>query len=73
MLEFAFEVLKVNRVEQKTDLINLQSQKAMTKLGAFRGRCFSSSPLPGPEGSGFCLFQLYPEEWPSIKEQYFRP
>jgi hypothetical protein len=73
MLEFAFEVLKVNRVEQKTDLINLQSQKAMTKLGAYREGFSSALRHLERKDPDSVYFSYILEEWPAIKAQYFRP
>ena len=74
MLEFAFEVLKVNRVEQKTDLINLQSQKAMTKLGAFREGVFRRHCVTrSGRIRDSVYFSYILEEWPAIKAQYFSP
>lgn len=34
LLRFAFETLQFNRVELKTDVLNLQSRRAMEKIGA---------------------------------------
>jgi len=74
MLQFAFEVLKVNRVEQKTDLINLQSQKAMAKLGAHREGIFRRHCVTWTGRIRDSVYFSYIlEEWPETKERYFRP
>ena len=72
MLEFAFEVLKINRIEQKTDLINLQSQGAMIKLGATREGVFRRHCLTWTGRVRDSVFFSYIlEEWPNIKARFF--
>jgi len=72
MLEFAFETLKVNRIEQKTDLINLQSQGAMTKLGATKEGIFRRHSVTWTGRIRDSIFFSYIlEEWPEIKARFF--
>ena len=73
LLQFAFEVLLFNRVELKTDVLNLQSQKAMRKIGAkeegiFRKHSITSSGRIR-DSIFFCITN---DEWPEIKQTIFK-
>lgn len=74
LLKFAFEVLKFNRVELKTDFLNGQSQRAMEKLGAiregiFRRHCVTWSGRIRDS----VYFSYILEDWPATKKAFFSP
>ena len=77
LMEYAFEVLGVARVDFKTDARNDGSRRALAGLGAtFEGvlRSFSPSRVPGEEGrlrdSAMC--SLLAGEWPDTRERLRR-
>lgn len=68
LLRHAFEDLGAVRVQFKTDLNNLQSQRAIEKLGATREGVLRRYQM---RSSGFVrdtvMFSLLAEEWPAVK------
>jgi N-acetyltransferase len=68
MLEHAFEVLGCERVQLKCDARNLQSQAAITKLGAkFEGRLRRHLILPDGYIRDTMMYSILPAEWPGVK------
>jgi N-acetyltransferase len=72
LLEYAFETLKVARVDLKTDARNERSRRAIAGLGAtFEGvlRSWSPSRVPGEEGlmRDSAMFSVIAAEWPAVK------
>ncbi len=73
MLNFAFEELKLNRVELKTAGTNLKSQRAMEKIGAVREgvlRKHSINDIGVARDTVY--YSFINEEWPAIKESIFK-
>ncbi|MEO5892943.1 MAG: GNAT family protein [Ferruginibacter sp.] len=72
LLQFAFESLGFNRVEIKTDAINLQSRKAILKIGAKEEGIFRKHQITS-EGRvrDSAYYSIINEEWPLIKSTIF--
>lgn len=68
MLRHAFESLELVRVQLKTDIRNIQSQRAMEKLGAKREGVLRKH-MRRPDGSwrDSVYFSIVDDEWPEIK------
>jgi len=73
LLRFAFETLKVNRVELKTDVLNQQSRKAIAKIGATEEGIFRKYQVTdtGRERDSI-FFSIIKTEWPDIKSRIFK-
>jgi RimJ/RimL family protein N-acetyltransferase len=72
LLRFAFEKLQVNRVELKTDLINLQSRKAILKIGAKEEGIFSKHQITSNGRiRDSVYYSIIDTEWPKIKRTIF--
>jgi RimJ/RimL family protein N-acetyltransferase len=72
LLTHAFEVLRVARVDWKTDARNQRSRRAIEGLGArFEGvlRNWGPSHAPGEEGRlrDSAMFSVTAAEWPDVK------
>ena len=69
-LTFAFEELGLRRVALKTHHDNLQSQKAMRKIGAVEEGTFRNHYIM-PDGSQrhSVWFSIIREDWPHVKSQ----
>jgi N-acetyltransferase len=72
LMEHAFEVLRVARVELMTDARNERSRRAIAGIGAtFEGvlRNWSASYVPGEEGRlrDSAVFSVTDTEWPPVK------
>ncbi|MBK6634766.1 MAG: GNAT family N-acetyltransferase [Chitinophagaceae bacterium] len=72
LLSFGFEQLQLNRIELKTSLLNLRSQKAMLKIGAVKEGVLRRHSI-NDDGTvrDTVYFQFYQEEWPEIKKSIF--
>jgi len=72
LLNFCFETLLLNRVELKTNLLNLRSQKAMLKIGAVKEGIFRKH-IVNDDGSirDSIYFSFINDEWPGIKNTIF--
>jgi RimJ/RimL family protein N-acetyltransferase len=70
MLEHAFEQLGVERVEFKTDALNLQARRALRKIGAIEeGTLRSFNPMPGGRRRDAVFYSVLADEWPSVRER----
>jgi RimJ/RimL family protein N-acetyltransferase len=68
LLRHAFETLGAIRVQLKTDGRNLQSQRAMAKLGAkYEGTMRHQVILPDGYRRDNVMFSIIVEEWPEVK------
>jgi N-acetyltransferase len=72
LLTYAFETLRLARVDLKTDARNEQSRRAISRLGAtFEGvlRQWSPSRAPGEEGRlrDSAMFSVTASEWPAVR------
>jgi RimJ/RimL family protein N-acetyltransferase len=68
LLRHAFEDLGAARVQLKTDVRNLQSQRAIEKLGAVKEGVLRRYQM---RSNGFIrdtmVFSIIAEEWPAVK------
>ncbi len=72
LLKFAFEKLKFNRVELKTDALNQQSRKAMEKIGAkFEGVMRAHQITSTGRIRDSAYYSFLASEWPEIKATIF--
>jgi RimJ/RimL family protein N-acetyltransferase len=68
MLRHAFEVLRCERVELKTDLLNVRSQQAMLRLGATReGVLRRHMVTESGRIRDTVYFSVIAEEWPTVE------
>jgi len=72
MLQHAFEVMDLNRVELKTDELNIQSRNAIASIGAKQEGIFRHHMIVnGGRLRNTVYFSILKEEWPEIKERVF--
>jgi N-acetyltransferase len=72
LLNFCFETLLLNRVELKTSLLNLRSQKAMFKIGAVKEGIFRKHIVNDDDSIRHSVFfSFINDEWPAIKNSIF--
>jgi RimJ/RimL family protein N-acetyltransferase len=72
MLEYAFEVMGMNRVEIRTNELNLRSRKAIESIGgSFEG--ILRHHMINDDGSlrNTVYYSILKEEWPAIKASRF--
>ena len=73
LLQFAFETLLFNRVEIKTDAINLQSRKAILKIGAKEEGIFRKHQITAEGRIRDTVYHsIINNEWPNIKATIFK-
>ncbi len=73
LLEYAFEKLQWERVELKTDSRNLQSRRAMEKIGAkFEGELRSHTLMPDGYRRNTVYYSILRDEWPGLKQTIFK-
>ncbi len=70
LMRYAFETLGCNRVELKTDNLNLRSQAAIAALGATREGVFRAH-MVRRDGSlrDSVYFSVVRSEWPAVRER----
>ncbi len=72
LMTFAFETLKCERLEFKTDARNKQSQKAIKAIGGkFEGTLRSHSVMSDGFRRDTVYYSVLKEEWPGIKTLVF--
>ncbi|MBS1615771.1 MAG: GNAT family N-acetyltransferase [Bacteroidetes bacterium] len=70
LLDFAFEKLRLNRVQFKTRDTNLRSQAALEKIGAcYEGRLRNDRIMPNGIVRDTLVYSIIREEWPEKKEK----
>lgn len=74
MLEYAFEVMDMNRVEIKTNEQNLRSRKAIEHIGGRFEGIFRNHMI-NDDGTvrNTVYYSILKEEWPAIKAARFNP
>ncbi|MCC9166194.1 GNAT family N-acetyltransferase [Pontibacter harenae] len=73
LLQYAFEVLQFERVELKTDILNLRSRKAMQKIGATEeGVLRSHTLMHDGRRRDTIFYSILKSEWPNIKKHVFQ-
>lgn len=69
LMTHAFESLGVNRLEFKTDVLNLASRQAILRLGAKEeGILRQHMVMPDGRVRDTVLFSVVKEEWPTLKQ-----
>lgn len=72
MLEHAFEVMELNRVELKTDVLNTRSRNAILSIGAREEGIFRRHMITSTgRVRDTIYFSIIREEWPEVKERIF--
>jgi RimJ/RimL family protein N-acetyltransferase len=70
LLEHAFEQLAAERVEFKTDVLNLQARQALRNIGAVEeGVLRSFNPMPDGRRRDAIYYSVLRGEWPEVKRQ----
>ena len=70
LLQHAFEQLGAERVEFKTDQLNLQARKALRNIGAVEeGVLRSFNPMPDGRRRDAIYYSVLRGEWPEVKRQ----
>jgi len=72
LLSYAFDTLEFERVELKTDTRNLQSRRAMEKIGAqMEGTLRSHTVMSDGYRRDTVYYSILRNEWPNIKSTIF--
>lgn len=72
MLQHAFEVMELNRVEFKTDELNTQSRNAILSLGCTQEGIFRRHMITSTgRVRNTVYFSMLKEEWPEVKQRVF--
>ena len=73
LLSFGFDILRLNRIELKTSMLNLKSQKAMLKIGAVKEGVLRKNTI-NDDGTtrDTVYFSFLNDEWPEIKSTIFK-
>lgn len=70
MMRHAFEQLGAQRVEFKTDRLNVQARHALMNIGASEeGTLRSFNPMPDGRRRDAVYYSVLAAEWPQVKEQ----
>jgi RimJ/RimL family protein N-acetyltransferase len=70
LLQHAFENLAAERVEFKTDVLNVQARHALRNIGAIEeGVLRSYNPMPGGRRRDAIYYSVLRGEWPGVKDQ----
>jgi RimJ/RimL family protein N-acetyltransferase len=70
MMECAFERLGAERVEFKTDVLNLRARQGLRNIGAAEeGTLRSFNWMPGGRRRDAIFYSVLRAEWPSVREQ----
>ncbi|MEJ8801567.1 GNAT family N-acetyltransferase [Pontibacter sp. H249] len=73
LLQYAFEKLKYERVELKTDVLNMRSRKAMLKIGATEeGVLRSHTLMHDGRRRDTIYYSILRPEWKNIKYTFFK-
>ena len=72
LLSYAFDVLKFERVEVKTDVLNLRARAALKKIGMVEEGVLRSHTLMHSDRRRDTIFySILRNEWADVKEKYF--
>lgn len=70
MLEHAFERMRAERVEFKTDALNVPARRGLRNIGAIEeGTLRSFNPMPGGRRRDAVFYSVLRAEWPSVRAQ----
>ncbi|NSL88144.1 GNAT family N-acetyltransferase [Chitinophaga solisilvae] len=72
MLQYAFEVMDLNRVEFKTDELNMQSRNAILSIGCTQEGILRRHMITSQgRVRNTVYFSMLKEEWPEVKQRIF--
>jgi RimJ/RimL family protein N-acetyltransferase len=70
MLGHAFDVLGAQRVEFKTDVLNVMARRGLSNIGAREeGTLRSYNPMPGGRRRDAVFYSVLAGEWPQVRDQ----
>lgn len=70
LMELAFDALGAERVEFKTDELNVQARHALRNIGATEeGTLRSFNPMPDGRRRDAVFYSVLRAEWPSVRDQ----
>lgn len=70
LMQYAFDTLEFERVELKTDALNLRSRAAMKKLGLVEeGTLRSHMSMPGGRRRDSVYYSVIKSEWPAMRRR----
>jgi RimJ/RimL family protein N-acetyltransferase len=70
LLKRAFETLQADRVEFKTDVLNVQARAGLRNIGATEeGVLRSYNPMPGGRRRDAVFYSILQGEWPAVASQ----
>jgi RimJ/RimL family protein N-acetyltransferase len=70
MMRHAFEQMAAERVEFKTDLLNIQARHGLRNVGALEeGTLRSFNPMPDGRRRDAVFYSVLRAEWPHVREQ----
>lgn len=73
MLKHAFETMKIERLELRTDEENIRSRRAMEKIGAKHdGTLRSHRSTQGGRRRNTVVYSILKSEWPEIRNSIFK-
>jgi RimJ/RimL family protein N-acetyltransferase len=71
--EFAFTILDLERIEAKTDVLNLRARKALIKIGMTEeGILRSHTLMPDGRRRDTIFYSILKDEWPSLQARNFQ-
>lgn len=72
LLSYAFEVMKMERVEAKTDFLNERAKAGLLKIGMIpEGVLRSHMLMPGGRRRDSAYYSILKAEWPERKQLFF--
>ncbi|MBC7848265.1 MAG: GNAT family N-acetyltransferase, partial [Chitinophagaceae bacterium] len=72
LLSHAFEALKFERVEVKTDYLNERARKALLKIGMYEeGVLRSHMQMHSNRRRDSTYYSIIKDEWPTVKKKFF--
>ncbi|MGI8665640.1 MAG: GNAT family N-acetyltransferase [Jatrophihabitans sp.] len=70
LLQHCFEGLAAERVEFKTDVLNLRARQGLRSIGAVEeGTLRSYNPMPGGRRRDAIFYSVLRGEWPAVKQR----
>lgn len=73
MLQHAFEIMNIERLELRTDELNIRSRRAMEKIGAqYDGTLRNHRATQGGRRRNTVVYSIIKSEWPGIKSSVFK-
>jgi RimJ/RimL family protein N-acetyltransferase len=72
LLDHAFDVLACERVEFKTDILNVRARRALKGIGATEeGTLRSFNYMPGGRRRDAVYYSILKSEWPKVRAEHF--